>query len=145
MTGRALTDKTRQRAREKFLKELATNGVIAYAAKAAKMSRAWFYTQREADPEFAAAWDEALEEAVGRLEREAWRRAVDGVSEPVIGRVGKDEDGIITYVQKYSDPLMQLLLKAHRPDKYRERYEVDHKGRIEVEYVNDWRAPEGQD
>ena len=39
-------------------------------------------------------------------------RAIDGVDEPMIGRVGKDQDGIITYRKRYSDKLAEVLLKA---------------------------------
>ena len=39
-------------------------------------------------------------------------RAVDGVEEPVIGRVGKDQDGIITTKRRYSDKLAETLLRG---------------------------------
>ncbi len=44
------------------------------------------------------------------LVREAQRRAVEGVQEPIIGGQFKDE--IVTHVTKYSDNLMALMLKA---------------------------------
>ena len=138
--GRALTDRTRQRARELFLVELAQRGNVSAAAALAKMSRVWFYEERKNDETFAAAWDEALETAIDAMELEARRRAVEGVEKPIIGRVGKDQDGIIVTVREYSDSLMTLLLKAHRPDKYRERTDVQHSGKLEIEYVNDWRS-----
>lgn len=140
--ARALTKQTRQRARAAFLIELAARGNVSAACAAAGLSRAWFYEHRAADPVFAAAWDAALETAIDAMELEARRRAVEGVEKPLIGRVGKDQDGIITVVREYSDSLMTLLLKAHRPDKYRERTDVQHSGKIEVEYTNDWRAPD---
>lgn len=138
--GRATTKATRQRAREAFLTELAQRGNVSAAAAAGGMSRYWYYDQRAADETFAAAWDEALETAIDAMELEARRRAVEGVEKPIIGRVGKDQDGIITYVTEYSDSLMALLLKAHRPEKYRERTDVQHSGKLEIEYVNDWRS-----
>jgi hypothetical protein len=121
--------------RELFLKELARRGNVSDAARKAGAGRRTVYQWREAEEGFAAAWDEALEVAIDRLESEAWRRAVEGVKKPIIGRVGKDEDGILTddkgrplYLQEYSDSLMNTLLKAHRPEKYRERSEVKHTG-----------------
>ena len=138
--GRALTKVTRQRVREMFLAELAQRGNVSAAAEIATMSRRWFYEEREGDPAFAAAWDDALETAIDAMELEARRRAVEGVEKPIIGRVGKDQDGIITVVREYSDALMTLLLKAHRPEKYRERTDVQHSGKLEIEYVNDWRS-----
>lgn len=139
MTGRALTDKTRQRARAQFLEELALRANVSDAAKAAGISRATMYQWRAADEEFAKEWDAALDTALDAAEREAWRRAVEGVDEPVIGRVERDRDDVITYVKKYSDGLLTTILKANRPDKYRERADVHHSGAIQVEFVNDWR------
>jgi hypothetical protein len=144
--GRALTDRARLRARDAFLAELALRGNISDAARAAGVSRRTPYEWRDADPDFAAAWQEALETAIDAMEREAHRRAFEGTSKPIIGRVGKDEDGILTdsageeiYIREYSDSLATLLLKAHRPEKYRERTDVQHSGAVQIEYVNDWR------
>jgi hypothetical protein len=61
----------------------------------------------------------AKEMAADRLEEEAWRRAVDGVEEPV--GFYRGEPG--AYVRRYSDTLLIFLLKGLRPEKYRERYE----------------------
>lgn len=144
MSGRALTDATRQRAREKFLKELARRGNVSAAAKAGVMSRAWFYREREENEEFAAAWDDALETAIDAIELEVRRRAVEGVRKPIIGRVGKDQDGILKdehgkgmYIREYSDTLAALLLKAHRPEKFRERHDIRHSGKIDVSKLSD--------
>lgn len=137
--GRALTERTRQRARDAFLTELALRGNVSDAAAAAGIARRTAYEWRDTDAAFADAWTEALETAIDAMEREAHRRAVEGVEKPLIGRVGKDQDGIITYVRDYSDSLMTLLLKAHRPDKYRERSDVQVSGAVQIEYVNDWR------
>lgn len=130
-----------------FLEELAQRGNISDACRAAEIPRRQtVYEWRNADPEFAALWDEALEVAIDAMEKEAHRRAFEGVEKPVIGRVDKDEDGIVKdqfgneiYIREYSDGLATLLLKAHRPDKYRERTDVQHSGNVQIEYVNDWR------
>lgn len=140
--AQAHTKATRQRARDAFLTELTQRGNVSAAAAAAGLARHTFYEWRAKDATFAAAWDEALETAIDAMELEARRRAVEGIEKPLIGRVGKDQDGIITVVREYSDSLMTLLLKAHRPDKYRERTDVQHTGKLEIEYVNDWRAPD---
>jgi hypothetical protein len=42
------------------------------------------YELRKHDAGFAAAWEEAEERAADALEAEAWRRAVDGVQEPLV-------------------------------------------------------------
>lgn len=137
MARKAATNATPARMRERFLATLAKTANISQSARAAGVDRATPYRWRD-DPEFAAAWDVALEQALELLEQTAWERAVKGVKEPVIGRVAKDQDGIITYVQRYSDTLLTTLLKAHKPEKYRERMEHEHRGSIAVEFVNNW-------
>lgn len=126
----ARTSRTAQRARESFLVELAQRGNITDACKAAGIGRRTVYDWREADPAFAAAWDDAISTAVDTAEREAWRRAVEGIDKPLIGRVGKDEDGVITVIKEYSDTILLRLLSAHRPEKWRERQQVEHSGEI---------------
>ena len=128
--ARALTKATRLRARNAFLVELAQRGNISDAAKAAKLDRHTFYEWREKDAEFAAQWDEALAIAIDSAEHEAWRRAVEGIDKPLIGRVGKDEDGVITVIKEYSDQILLRILSAHRPEKWRERSQVEHSGEI---------------
>src|SRR5262249_51821069 len=62
-----------------FLASLKETGNVRRACQAAQVSRRAAYYARERHPDFAAAWDEALEEAADRLEAEARRRAVDGL------------------------------------------------------------------
>lgn len=113
---------------DRFFGKLAERGNVSEACLASGVSRTQLYAWKRGEvPEGTdhAAWkaryDEALEVSMDRLESEAFRRAHDGVDEPIIGRVGKDQDGIITTVKKYSDGLLTLLLKAHRPEKFKDR------------------------
>lgn len=108
--------------KEIFLAELGRTGVFAHAARTASPDSLHgaltsFREERERDPEFAAAWDEAVDHSTGMIEREAIRRAVEGWHD------GK--------VQKYSDRLMELILKRRDPE-YREhrKYEVDAKTEV---------------
>lgn len=106
----------------RFLAELAKRGNVRDACKAARIARATPYRWREADPDFAAAWRDALDQAADVLEREAFRRAVTGVQEPVFGSLGPGQGtGEVGAVRKYSDTLLIFLLKGARPEKYRER------------------------
>jgi hypothetical protein len=100
-------------AKKVFLKALAEFGSIAAAARACDRASRTVHEWRDRDAAFAEAWDEALQIAVGKLEKEAWRRAVDGVPEPLVSG-GK----ILGTVQRYSDSLMKTLLAAHAPEKY---------------------------
>jgi len=114
--------KLTDRAREKFIEVLRHTCNVSEAARAVGISRTTAYEHR-ADAQFALAWDEAEQEAADRLEREAWRRAVDGVDKPVT------HQGKITATYKeYSDRMLEMLLKAHRPEKYRERVSAEVSG-----------------
>jgi hypothetical protein len=86
------------------------------------------YELRKRNPAFAKAWDEAEERAADALEAEAWRRAVVGVQEPIVssGKVVRDDDGQPLAIRRYSDALMLALLKARRPEKFKDRAVVEH-------------------
>src|SRR5436305_6679036 len=51
------------------------SATVLSAARTAGVSRRAAYDRRERDPEFAQAWDDAIEESVEQLEAEAVRRA----------------------------------------------------------------------
>ena len=60
---------------------------------------------------------------ISALEDEAHRRAFEGVPEPVF------HQGVeCGSVRKYSDTLAIFLLKAHRPEKYRENSRMELTG-----------------
>lgn len=112
--------------RQRFLAVLAETANVSLAAKAAGVSRTGIYAHREVDDGFAAAWEQAEQTAADRLEAEAWRRGVEGVPEPLVsaGRLVTGEDGRPMVVQRYSDGLLTLLLKAHRPKKFADKVDV---------------------
>ena len=77
MAGRAHTDNTPSRLRAAFLAELRKRGNVTDAARAVQVGRKTVYQWKEAEPDFAAAWDEAIEQAIDAMESEAYRRAVE--------------------------------------------------------------------
>jgi hypothetical protein len=118
---------TRER-RERFLTALAETGIVSGAVAIAATSRTRVYELRKRDAGFAAAWDEAEERAADALEAEAWRRGVDGVVEPLVsaGKVVRDDDGQPLAIRRYSDHLLLALLKARRPEKFKDRAVIEH-------------------
>jgi hypothetical protein len=108
-----------------FLEELARCGNVS--ATAVKVGRRTVYDRRSTDPVFAAAMKEALDVAVEFMEAEARRRAVDGTLRPVY-----QGGELVGHVREYSDVLLIFLLKAHRPEKYRDRAAVEHTGVVET-------------
>jgi hypothetical protein len=61
------------------------------------VARRTVYNARDTDPEFAEAWDDALNQSVDVLEHEVYQRAIEGDAQ-----------------------LAMFILKAHRPSVYRE-------------------------
>ncbi len=79
---------------------------------------------RKVDEDFGQAYLEAMDEAVDRLEAEAWRRALDGIEQKLFqaGKLVLDpETNQPIILRRYSDPLLVMLLKGSRPDKYHAR------------------------
>lgn len=111
-----ISQRATDHARQTFIETLRETANVSQSARAARVNRRTVYNWRDENPAFAADWDEALEEATDALEAEARRRALHGVAKPVFYQGA--ECGT---VQEYSDTLMTLLLKAHRPEKYKER------------------------
>ena len=117
--GRKITSESK----DLFIKHLKqTCNVTASAVTAGCSVRAIYYI-RERDEEFAEKWEEAVGEATDSLEAEARRRAVDGFEEPVYYK------GVqVGAYLKYSDRMLELLLKAHLPEKYSNR--IQHSGDV---------------
>ena len=110
-------------ARAKFMAILKRTANVSLACRALNLSRDAAYVRREKDPAFAAEWDNAIAEAVDHLEGEAWRRAFKGRRKPVY-----QGGELVGYVKEYSDQLMQLLLRGHKPI-YREKVLNEHVGK----------------
>ena len=113
------TDRETQRV--KVLRVIAETGSATKAALEAGISRATLYNWITADADFAAAYDDAVEQGTDRLEDEVERRAVQGTKRPVY-QAGK----LVGHVKEYSDSLILAYLA-----KRREAWRVN-KGKIEL-------------
>lgn len=107
-----------------FLAAYAKIGTVTHASAAAEVARQEHYRWMKGEG-YQAAFTEAEQAYGDRLEAEADRRACDGVDEPVFYQ--GEECGV---VRRYSDTLLALKLKAHRPEKYRERSDLNVTGRM---------------
>lgn len=114
------TPKKRRDWRTPFLAALRQAPNVSGAAKAAGIDRTIAYDTYRADPAFAAAWDDAIEQSVDRAVKELYRRAIDGVEKPVTV-AGERE-----VIREYSDTLLIFLLKSHRREVYGDK--VEHSG-----------------
>jgi hypothetical protein len=134
-----------------FLRCYAETGSITRAAEAAKIHRSIHYRRLKQDPKYKTAFDVAHEVAVAVLEDEAVRRAVEGLEEPltyqgqfsylpkvdaagnlVLDGEGRPMRGKLITIRKYSDSLLQFLLRGAKPEKYRERFQHDVNANINV-------------
>ena len=89
----------------KWLEVFAQVGVVTEACRSAGISTPTAYRRRDESPAFAAAWEAAFEASTQALELAAIQRAHDR-----------------------SDVLAIFLLKARRPDTYRENARIEHTG-----------------
>ena len=116
--SRAAEAADRQRKQAAFLAAFAEHATVAAAAKAADVGRRTHYYWLEADEEYAARFKDVEEGVTEALEAEARRRAQVGVEEPVFYQGER-----VDMIRRYSDTLLIFLLKARRPEVYRERFD----------------------
>lgn len=101
-----------------------TTLTVSHACEAAGVGRATFYDWLNNDAEFAKAVGEVETAIADKLEKEAIRRAVEGVKEPVGFYQGQAGE----YVQRYSDTLLIFLLKGHKPRKFGDKAQLELSG-----------------
>ena len=119
-----VTDMTHKRDwKPAFIEALRATGSVTRAAKYAGRSRNQAYHVRRQSEDFAAQWDEALEEGTDLLDAEARRRAVTGTDKPVFYK-----GEVVGSITKYSDRLLMFLLRAHRPQVFRDGGKVENPG-----------------
>lgn len=102
-----------------FLAAYRQTASITKAAAAAKIDRTMHYRWLSSES-YRTAFKAAQEEAAELLEDEAVRRATEGTLEPVFYQGIK-----CGAVRRYSDGLMQFLLRGFKPDKYRQSIHAD--------------------
>lgn len=112
--------------REHWLDTFRWCGMVSVTCELMGISRQTAYAERQRNEDFALAWHDIEEETTEAMEREAYRRAVEGVTTPMVS-AGKH----VTDVQSYSDRLLEFMLKARRPEKYRDRVDLNHSGSVE--------------
>lgn len=107
------------RLQERYLAALPKYFTVSAALTSAGCSARELARWREQDGSFLVREQDARNQLADRLEAEAIRRAFKGVRQPVY------QGGLLAgYITQYSDQLLTLMLKAMRPEKYRDRSEV---------------------
>lgn len=122
-----------------FLKTLRETGVIQWAAAAASpyarsrsSASSSFRSLMARDPIFKQQVLDAIEESNGRLQQEAWRRAVEGteIAKYYHGERVIESDGSPAVEKVYSDQLLALLLRSRLPDEFSDKKEVNVTGTL---------------
>jgi hypothetical protein len=85
----------------RFLEVFRSTCNVRLSADAAGIDRDTAYRRRQRDPAFARLWVQAEQDGLDVLEAECRRRSLSS-----------------------SDTLLMFLLRAHRPDRYRERVDI---------------------
>ncbi len=106
----------------RFLDHFAENGRMTHAAQAAGVGYNTIKNHLEKDPEFEDAFLQAKRAYRDRVAETAYRIAVEGYEEPIVG--GKEKDQIVAYKQVYATNILAMELRRVDPD-YKERTEVD--------------------
>lgn len=114
MPATTATNATAQRARKarrnwrpRFLAALESEGTVSAACKLAGIDRSTAYRERQRDEDFAVAWSDVEQQVTDALEGKAVALALAGDTR-----------------------LLEFLLKARRPDRYRDNVKVEHTGTI---------------
>lgn len=112
-------NKTTPQKKKRLLEIYAKTGIVSHSCKLAGVGRKTFYEWLQNDPVFAEQAKHSEDEATERLEKEALRRGVEGILEPVY-YAGKK----VGNIRRYSDALLIFTLKARNPKKYRENVSI---------------------
>ena len=94
--------------------------LVTQAAKQAGVGRRTHYDWLKADPSYQAQFEDLEEAVTETLEQEARRRGSEGTLKPVFYQ-GKG----CGEIREYSDTLLIFMLKARRPETYRERSDIN--------------------
>src|SRR4030095_9043088 len=106
-----------------FLEAYARAGTAMGAAKLSGVDDRNHYAWLQKSEQYRAQFAIAKERAAQVLEAEARRRACDGYDDPIY------YNGVqVGHVRRYSDLLMIFLLKAAKPDVYRDYHSVKVQG-----------------
>lgn len=106
-------------------------GNLSRAVKKMGISRQNHYNWLD-DPVYKDAYERARLMAADHLEEEAWRRAVKGHKQPVFFK--GEKCGEITV---YSDQLLTQLLKAYKPEVYKDRTEQTVEVKADVSLLSE--------
>lgn len=113
---------------EPFLAMLRETCDATAASKAAGIARSTAYAWKQSDEDFAAAWKDAVDEALDSLEGEGYRRAFKGCKKPVYQKGSR-----VGWMREYSDGLLMFFLKAKRRSEFGDHVRTEGEMKVSVE------------
>ena len=147
-----------------FLEHLKTTSNMAASCRAVGVIYGTMMQLRLRDADFAAAVEDALEQAYDEMEAECRRRAFAGIEEPVVyqgqltpifarnpdgsvvvdpetgvPQVERDADGNPKFLtlKKYSDSMAMFLMKGYRRRKFGDKQEITGEGGGPLQIVDE--------
>ncbi len=122
--------RTEADAQAAYLGALAATASLSRAAAAAGIAPEAAEAWRRADPGFAVRHEAAIAVGTDALEDEAVRRAHEGTVKPVFYRGEK-----LGQLREYSDGLLLALLKARRPEKFKDHRVHEPTGNVTINII----------
>lgn len=143
-TGAREEPLTPQRIRQDaFLAALSRCPVITRAAQQVGIGREVHYDWLHGDPTYRPRYEAAMIAAGDALEEKAMEWALDGWLEPVF-----HEGKIVGHIQKIDTRHTRDMLRAAKPEKYRQRHELtgkDGKPLFDLDAIRAWMSGEPGD
>lgn len=105
-------------------------GVVSRVARMLGCSPTVIKNHRDADPDFDEQMCDCEEAYADFVEEQMLNRAINGTQEKIVfqGKIMEDEHGHPLTVVKHSDRLMELAMKAQKPDKYSDKKQISGAG-----------------
>jgi hypothetical protein len=104
-----------------FLKALQESQcMVAIACKVSGLTRSHAIKLRNKIPAFDELWTEIYDDVTDVIENTAYKRAVEGIEEPVYYKGDLVDTKLV-----YSDSLLTLLLQSRRPEVYKQRAAIE--------------------
>lgn len=117
---------------DRFIEKFAETMNVRASALYAGVSRQTVYKYKETDPTFRERYEDAKQDALDILEEAVRVRAVEGVKQitPIYYKGAKIDEVVRV---EFSDALAKFYLESHRPEIYRPKQTIEHRGSLEVQ------------
>lgn len=128
--GQHIPDVLRRDLQALFLERFCGHGILTRACREAGVTRETIRQWEEHDETFGFRYVEAKEQVNDLYRDEARRRALDGVETHIVsqGKLVRDDEGKPLVEHKYSDTMLQFIMKARMPE-YREKQQMELTGK----------------